>query len=133
MKYSQWIGVAATVVLAASSFFAWTWHPDLNKFFTGFFSEKQVYGKPGMVFIFLGSIAMIFFLIPKLWAKRWNFAIGALIVAYAIKTFILYTGCYNGICPVKQPAIWLMLISAVLTLVMAVLPDTKTPDKQPGE
>jgi len=127
MKYSQWIGVALVLILAASSFFTWTWHPDLNKFFTGFFSEKQIYGKPGNVFIFLGIPAVIFFLVPRVWAKRWNFAIAALIVAYAIKTFILYTGCYNGICPVKQPGIWVMLISSLLIMLMAVLPDTKTP------
>jgi hypothetical protein len=127
MKYSQWIGVILTVILASSSFFAWTWHPDLNKYFTGYFSERQIYGKPGNVFIFLGVFAIIFFMVPRVWAKRWNFAIGALILAYGIKTFILYTGCYNGICPVKQPGIWIMLISSVLIMIMAVLPDTKPP------
>ena len=126
MKYSQQIGIAAIVLLVGSCFFNWTWHPDLNKFFTGFFSERQIYGKPGYVFIVLGLITIVLFLVPRIWAKRWNFAISAIMLAYAIKTFILYTGCYNGICPVKQPAIWIMLLASLLTLVMAVLPGTKT-------
>src|SRR5690606_960231 len=42
MKYSQWIGVAASLLLVAACFLPWTWHPDLNKEFTGFFSENNV-------------------------------------------------------------------------------------------
>ena len=126
MKYSQPIGVLAVLVLVASCFFSWTWYPDLNKAFNGFFSEGQAYGKPGNVFIFFAVFAIAFFLIPRVWAKRWNFIFGGLILAYAVKTYILYTGCYNGICPVKQPGIWVMLGSAILIMVMAVVPDTRT-------
>jgi hypothetical protein len=130
MKYSQWIGILAVLTLVSSCFFNWTFYPDLNKFFTGFFSEEHVYGKPGNVFIFFSVFAIIFFAVPRIWAKRWNFLFSALILAYGIKTFILYTGCYNGICPVKQPGIWVMLCSALLVMTMAVLPDTKTKPEQ---
>jgi hypothetical protein len=136
MKYSQWIGILAAGALIAACFLPWTYHPDLDKTFTGFFSENNVYGKPGKVFITLCSIAIIFFLIPKVWAKRWNLLIGALILAYAIKSYILYSGCYGGVCPEKQYGLWLMLISSALVLVMAVFPDvpltsakTSTPTK----
>jgi len=125
MKYSQWIGVLTTLILVTCCFFPWTWHPDLNKYFTGFFSESHVYGRPGNVFIFFAVFAIAFFLIPRLWAKRWNFVVAALILAYAIKTFILYSGCYNGICPVKEKGIWIMLLSSVIIMVMAVIPDNK--------
>jgi hypothetical protein len=126
MKYSQIIGVITALGLIASCFFPWTFYPDLNKYFTGFFSEGQVYGKPGNVFIFFSIFAIAFFLIPRVWAKRWNFIFGGLILAYAIKTYILYTGCYNGICPVKQPGIWIMIASSIIIMIMAVIPDTKT-------
>lgn len=126
MKYSQWIGIAVTILLVISCFFNWTYHPDLNKHFTGFFSEANIYGKPGNVFIFFACFAIVFFAVPKVWAKRWNFLFAGLILAYGIKSFILYTGCYNGICPVKQPGIWVMLISSLGVMLMAVLPDTKT-------
>ena len=130
MKYSQIIGVIAALCLVASCFFNWTWYPDLNKSFTGFFSEDQVYGKPGNVFIFFSVFAIAFFLIPRVWAKRWNFIFAGLILAYAIKSYILYTGCYNGICPLKQPGIWVMLGSSLIIMIMAVLPDTKTVSDQ---
>jgi hypothetical protein len=130
MKYSQWIGVLASLVLVASCFFPWTYYPDLQKSFTGFFSEANVYGKPGNVFIFFCVFAITFFIIPRLWAKRWNFLFSALILAYAIKSFILFSGCYTGICPIKQPAIWLMLGCSIVILVMAVLPDIKAADEE---
>ena len=122
MKYSQWIGVLASLTLMASCFMAWTYYPDLNKNFTGFFSEQNIYGKPGKYFVFFSSIAIVFFLLPKVWAKRWNFLITALIVAFAIRCYIIFTGCYNVYCPEKKAGIWVMLISSIIMLVMSFLP-----------
>ena len=129
MKFSQWIGIVACIVLVLSGFMNWTWYPDIHKYFTGFFSENNIYGKPGKIFIYLSVIAVAFFLIPRIWAKRWNLLICTIIVAFAIKTFILYTSCYRGICPVKQPGIWIMLGSTLLILLCALLPDLKMKDK----
>lgn len=131
MKYSQWVGIAAAVILVVSCFLPWTFHPDLNKEFTGFFSENNNYGKPGKVFIGLAAIAVIFFLIPRVWAKRWNLLVGALVVAFAIKSFIVFSGCYRGICPSKLAGLWIMLLSAIVVLVMTLLPDMKVIEKKP--
>ncbi|WEK33592.1 MAG: hypothetical protein P0Y53_13960 [Candidatus Pseudobacter hemicellulosilyticus] len=127
MKYSQWIGIAAAITLIVACFLPWTWHPDVQKTFNGFFSEQNVYGKPGKMLISFSSIAIVFFLIPKIWAKRWNLLVTALLLAFAIRCFIIYSGCYNGICPTKLAGIWLMLACAVLTLAMSLFPDMKVP------
>jgi len=127
MRYSQWIGVLASIVLVVSCFMPWTFHPDLNKNFTGFFSENNLYGQPGKAFVFLAVIAVALFLIPKVWAKRWNLLTGALLVAYAIKCFVTFTSCYRGICPEKQPGIWMMVGSCIVIMVMILLPDTPVP------
>jgi hypothetical protein len=129
MKFSQWIGIAACLVLVLSGIMNWTWYPDIHKYLTGFVSENNIYGKPGKIFIYLTVIAVAFFLIPKIWAKRWNLLICTIIVAFAVKTFILYTSCYRGICPDKQPGIWIMLGSALLIMVCALLPDLKMKEK----
>lgn len=125
MKHSQWIGILALVVLVVSSFLPWTYHPDLNKTFTGFFSENNAYGKPGKVFIFLSTIAFFCFIFPRVWAKRLNFFVCGVILAYAFRNFIIYSGCYRGICPEKKLGLWLMIIAAIVSLVMAVVPDIK--------
>ncbi|MFT3827830.1 MAG: hypothetical protein QM731_28190 [Chitinophagaceae bacterium] len=130
MRYSQWIGILAAVALVIACFLPWTFHPDLNKNFTGFYSENNQYGQPGKVFTFLAVVGVVLYLIPKIWAKRWNLLVGALVVAYAIKTFITFTGCYRGICPVKQPGIWMMLTASIVMLVMILLPDTPVPQEK---
>lgn len=125
MKYSQWIGIAASLILVAACFLPWTYHPDLHKNFTGFFSENNVYGKPGRVFIFFAIVAIIFFITPRVWAKRWNFLVTGIATAFAIRSFIMFSGCYRGICPEKLAGLWIMLIAAIVMLVMAILPDIK--------
>ena len=125
MKYSQWIGIGAVALLIVACFLPWAWYPDLQKDFTGFYSEKNIYGKPGRVFMVLAVPALGCFLIPRVWAKRWNLFTAGLIAAYAIKSFILFSGCYSGTCPQKKEGLWLMLFASVVVLVMAVFPEMK--------
>jgi hypothetical protein len=131
MKFSQWIGILAAIVLIISGFMNWTWYPDIHKYFTGFVSENNIYGKPGKIFIYFSSVAIIFFAIPRIWAKRWNVFICTLILAFAIRTFILYTACYSGVCPVKQPGIWIMVVSTAVMMLCSLLPDLKLKEKSP--
>jgi len=131
MKFSQWIGIGACLILVVSGFMNWTWYPDIHKYFTGFLSENNIYGKPGKIFIYFTTVAIILFAVPRIWAKRWNLLVCTIIVAYAIKTFILYTSCYRGVCPVKQPGIWVMLVSAVAILLCSLLPDLKLKENSP--
>lgn len=130
MKHSQWIGIAALIVLVCSCFLPWAYYPDLGKTFTGFFSENNLYGKPGKVFIVLAVAAAFFFVMKKVWAKRINFFVSAVIVAYAFRTFIIFSGCYRGICPEKKAGLWIMLAAAILSLAMAMAPQLKFDKKQ---
>jgi hypothetical protein len=132
MKYSQWIGIAAAIILVIACFFPWTYHPDLDKNFTGFFSQNNIYGKPGYFFIVVCIIAIVFFLIQRVWAKRWNLFICAIILSYAIKSFIVFSGCYRGICPDKKAGLWIMLLSAIVMLVMTLFPDIKLKEEGKG-
>ena len=125
MKNSQWIGIAAALLLIGACFLPWAYFPDLQKEFTGFFSERNAYGKPGKVFVFLCTLAIILFLIPRIWAKRINIFVSALTVAFSFKCYILFTACYKGICPDKKIGLFLVLIASALMTLSAILPDTK--------
>ncbi len=125
MKYSNLIGVIAGISLIVICFLPWTYHADVGKDFTGFFSEKNAYGKPGNAFILFTIIFLMLTLISKVWAKRTNLFITAIIVAYAIKTYILYTSCYNAYCPEKRPGIYFVLICSIIMLTAAVFPYMK--------
>jgi len=125
MKYSQWIGIGSAVLLIVSCFLPWAFYPDLNKHFTGFFSEENRYGKPGLLFTGLAVLGIAFYFIPKVWAKRWNLLVAAIILAWAIRSFILFAGCYKAICPKKEIGLWLMLFASGLILLMSFFPDLR--------
>jgi len=122
------LGLLACVVLMVSCFLPWTYHADVAKNFTGFFSEGDNYGKPGRYLCFFAGVILIFMLLPKLWAKRTNLFFAALLMAYAIKNYILFTSCYMAYCPEKKPGIYLMIISAAVILVAVAFPNMKLPD-----
>lgn len=123
MKYSQWTGIVAALLIIAACFMPWAYFPDLGKDFTGFFSEKNIYGRPGKVLIFFSVIEIVLFAIPKVWAKRANILVSALTIAFAAKSYILYTSCYGGLCPDKRVGIFLMLGATLITLIAALVPD----------
>jgi hypothetical protein len=129
MKYSQWFGIAAALILVAACFMPWAWYPDLGKGFTGFFSEGNAYGRPGKLLVFFSVVAIVFFLIPKIWAKRSNVLLGALTLAFGIRCYFVYSACYRGICPDKRLGLYLVVAAPLLMLLAALAPDMKLKEK----
>lgn len=129
-KYLTKIGLAACILLVISCFLPWTYYADIDKTFTGFYSEQNSYGKPGYFLVLLTVAIFICMLIPKIWAKRTNLFLSALAVGYAIKTYILFTSCYNAYCPEKKIGIYLMFISTIMMLVCSAFPDMKLEEKK---
>ena len=125
MKYSKWIGVLAALALIAVCFMPWTYHADVQKNFTGFFSERNAYGKPGKFLIIFSCVSILLFLVPRIWAKRTNLFVTAILTAYAIKTYIMYTSCYNAYCPEKKAGIYLVLFLSLAQFVASLFPDVK--------
>ena len=124
-KILQWFGVLACVALIVSCFLPWAFYADINQVFTGLYSYKNEYGRPGMLFIPIAALAMLFILLPKLWAKRINMFLCALLVGYSIKTYVMFTSCYNAYCPQKLSGIYIMLASTVVMLFAAIFPSLK--------
>lgn len=125
MKYSQWIGILATLALCIACFFPWAYYPDINEHFTGFYTHENMYGRPGRFFLVMGAIAIILFALNKVWAKRANLLACALILAYAIRIFFLFVSCYRGICPEREAGMYIVLLAPVVMIVMAFLPRMK--------
>lgn len=122
-KYSKWISLATFLLLVWVCFMPWSYHADINQYFTGFYSEKNLYGKPAKLLLIFTGITTLCSFIPLLWLKRTAFLSGGLGVAYAIKNFLLFGSCYRGYCPEKQIGLYLMLVFTVLIFVMAFLPE----------
>lgn len=109
--------------MVGACFMSWAYYPDLQKEFTGFFSEQNIYGRPGKVFVFFAVINVVLFLIPRVWAKRANILAAGMAFAFGVKSYILYTACYRGICPERRAGIFLVVLGAVIVLVASLLPD----------
>lgn len=133
MKYYKPLGLLASTVLIISCFLPWAYYPDLQKSFTGFFTEQNMYGKPGVVFVFFAVASIILIFINKIWAKRTLIFFAALNAGYLLKTYVIFTSCYRGYCPDKQYGIYLLEISCVTLLVVSFFPDLKVTDNKSDE
>ncbi len=125
MKYNKIIGFVACALLILSCFLPWTYYADLNKTFNGFFSEENNYGKPGKFFVFFAVASMVLIYLDKIWAKRVLLFLAALNIGYLIKTYILFTSCYNTYCPEKKAGLFLLILSSVLIMIISIFPDLK--------
>jgi hypothetical protein len=125
MKHYKLTGLLTALVLIISCFLPWAFYPDLNKSFTGFFSEKNNYGKPGIFFVFIALFSIVLILSDKVWAKRTHVLISALNIGYMITKYIQFTSCYYGTCPQKEIGIYLVVASSLMMLIVALFPNVK--------
>ncbi|MBK8495156.1 MAG: hypothetical protein IPL50_09055 [Chitinophagaceae bacterium] len=125
VKYLHWLGMAACITLIVSCFLPWVYFADINQTFTGFYSYQNQYGRPGNFLTIFGALVLLFMLLPKIWAKRTNLFVCAITLAYAIKTYILFSSCYNNYCPQKLPALYLMVGCTVVMLISSGFPNLK--------
>jgi hypothetical protein len=130
VKFLNWLGMAACVTLIISCFLPWTFHADVNEYFTGFYSHDNHYGKPGKFLVFFAVLILVFMILPKEWAKRANLFLSAFAFAYAISKFIAFGSCYNNYCPQKLFGLYLMLGSTVVMLIASAFPNLKITDKK---
>ena len=123
------IGLLACILLVVSCFLPWMYYADphiateAQRTFTGFSTYQNQYGKPGKLLLLIAIIIFVFMLLPKIWAKRANLFIAALGVGYAVKTYVLFTSCYNAYCPDKKAGIFIMMLSMIILLIAALFPD----------
>ena len=122
MKYSQTIGFIAVVLAILVCFMPLVYIESKNLTITGFKADGTRFGSPGMFIVYMGSIAAGLFLIPKIWAKRVNVFLTAMIFAWAVRNYLLLTTCAAGECPEKQVGLFLLLAFTAITMIMSFLP-----------
>lgn len=125
MKYSQYIGIVAALALIAICFMPWVYVPSLNLTLNGLngrVNEKLTFGKPISLHVVFCSILIILFIIKKVLAKRINVFIALINLSWAIRSFIIYSICRQGICPEKQVGLYLLIFFAIVIQVCTFLP-----------
>jgi hypothetical protein len=129
MKHSQTIGIIAALLVIVLCFFPWSYVVSKQLTISGFHTEGTSFGKPGLFNIILCSVMIVFFLLPRIWAKRTNIFIAVLNLAWSFRNFLLISACMLGECPEKKPALYAILILSIVIQFMTFLPKIKLPAK----
>jgi hypothetical protein len=124
MKWIKWISIFAAIVLIVSCFFPWIIIKSKNITVTGMDVAGLAYGHYGYFLIPLAIIFILLQLINKIWAKRLNVAISAVIVTIAFACLWIFR-CEYGECPEKQTALYIMFACSIVVLLGSLLPDIK--------
>jgi hypothetical protein len=124
MKWIKWISIFAAIVLIVSCFFPWIIIKSKNITVTGMDVAGLAYGHYGYFLIPLAIIFILLQLINKIWAKRLNVAISAVIVTIAFACLWIFR-CEYGECPEKQTALYIMIACSIVVLLGSLLPDIK--------
>ncbi|MFM7710432.1 MAG: hypothetical protein ACKO5C_05905 [Ferruginibacter sp.] len=135
MNVRNIITILLYLALIGVCFLPWTYHADVDQYFTGFYSMpdksgKPVYGKPGQFIIVCSVFSILFTLIPKVWAKFTHLFFSGLILAYAIRCYHLYASSYSGYTPVKQVGMYGLLILGIAVFAMSMFPGLTITSKQ---
>lgn len=123
--------MSGIILLAAACMLPWVEIVSRNIVVTGLESAGTNYGKPGLVNLIMSGFALIFFMIPRIWAKRTNLFFCAFNLAWSIRNFIIVSTCHGGECPEKQTGLYLLLLASVIMLIAALFPDMELKEDQP--
>lgn len=127
MNRSQWIALAAAIVLTIGCFMPWAIISGQEITISGVDTSGTRFGKPAYLHFVLTSAILILTFIKRIWAKRINLLFTALNLAWAIKNFILFGRCEAGECPERQMGLYLVLAAAIALLVTGFFPNMKIP------
>jgi hypothetical protein len=125
MRWTKWLGIVAALLLVISCFMEWVFIASKKISVTGLDSTGTDFGKPGALHLVLCGLFILFSLIPRIWAKRANVPVAALNMGWAIRNYLLISGCSGGECPEKQFALYLVMICSLAMLIASWFPDVK--------
>ncbi|MEO7524561.1 MAG: hypothetical protein ABIT58_10725 [Ferruginibacter sp.] len=125
-RIAYYSGIVAAVAIIISCFLPWVHYNNINTTFNGFnvtkFATGNYYGKAGIPISILAAISLILMLLPRIWAKRTNLFVAALLFAYCIRTYIIFTSAlFEGEIE-KKAGIYLVIIMSVIILVGSLFP-----------
>ena len=104
----------------------WVHYNNINETFTGFhvtkFSTGNYYGRAGIIICVFTAIILLFTLISKVWAKRVNLFLSAVLFAYCIRTYIIFTSALFEGEVEKKTGIYLVVVLSFIILIASVFP-----------
>lgn len=117
MFKSNLIGIAGAALIIISAFLPWLTIDSKHLLLTGLDTTGTSFGEPGKLAIALSVVAIIFFLLPKVWAQRVNLFVCAFLLAWAFRNMLIFSRCEMGECPHRQIGLYLSLLGGLVAFV----------------
>ena len=125
-KIGYYTGIIACIGIIATCFLPWTHYADINETFTGFhvipFKTGNYYGKAGIPITVMATIILVLMLVPRLWAKRFNLFFSAILIAYTVRTYIVFTSALFEGEVVKYAGIYIIVVLSFVILICSLFP-----------
>ncbi len=122
-------GALACVALIITCFIPWVHYNSVNLTFNGVnvipFDTGNYYGKAGYPIITLTVVIFLLMFVNRIWAKRLNLFLNALLIAYTIRTYIIFTSALFINEVDKKAGIYLVLILPVIMMVGCLSAEVK--------
>lgn len=131
LRGMRFFTLAVALVLAAACFFPWVTVPSRQLVLTGV--DALNFGKPGYLHFIFSALVVLLIFIPKPVGQKAAVLFAAFNFAWALRNFVLLAACQMGDCPVRQTAIYVVLVSSVLLLVGVLLVRNKPAPAVSGE
>jgi hypothetical protein len=120
------------IALIITCFIPWVHYNSINVTFTGFnvkpFATGVTLGKAGKIITIFTSISFVLTLLPYIASKRANMFVCALLVAYTIRTYVVFTGSLFEDEVVKLLGIYLINVFSLILMVCSIFPKIKSED-----
>ena len=128
-KILHYTALLACIALVAVCFIPWIHNNVTNQTFTGFnvkrFASGTTLGRAGIPISILATLSFLLTALPYTAAKRTNMFICALLVAYSIRTYVVFTGALFEGEIVKLAGIYLVNVLSIFLVVCSVFPYLK--------
>jgi hypothetical protein len=128
-KIIQYIAIISCIALIATCFIPWVHYNSINTTFTGYnvtrFSTGVYYGRAGLIITIFTGLSFLLTILPYAVPKRINMFVCALLFAYSIRTYVLFTGSLFDGEVVKLAGIYLIVSLSLVILICSIFPNLK--------
>ncbi|MGX5819110.1 hypothetical protein ACWKWU_12985 [Chitinophaga lutea] len=116
MSKTTIIGILGAVTVIVCAFLPWISVNLEGKelIVTGLDGTGTRFGEPGKLSIGVAVVVILMMLIRRNWASRVNLFTGGFLAAWSFRNLLIYSRCEMGICPEREPALFIALAGAVI-------------------
>ena len=136
-KNLHYLAIVATFGIIATCFIPWVHYNNIDVTFNGYnvkkFATGVYYGRAGIIITIFAAISLLFTLMQSMVAKRVNMFLCALLVAYTLRTYVIFTGSLFDGEVTKLAGIYLIVFLSFVMVICSVFPYLKKEEKFFGE